>query len=308
MESPDKDRPAQRTPLSAVLSAFLHARAIQRTFRSGNVIVQEGTPGSSAYLLETGEVAAVLHAGTIRAGTLGVLTPGAWFGEIAALDGGLRTATVVAITDVVVWEIEQPALRELMEDNGALALSLAGDAVRRLRGQARRDAKFAVVETAAAFEVTLREMLDRDAALGLATGVALVDVDRFKLCNDTYGHHVGDEVLAVIANRLRASVRPADGVARWGGEEFAVAVSGVAQQADLQIVAARLHASVGAAPLATSAGALALTVSVGMIGIAHDARSPRAQTRALVEAADRLLYAAKEGGRDCVRCAWLGGS
>jgi diguanylate cyclase (GGDEF)-like protein len=185
-------------------------------------------------------------------------------------------------------------------------MALAADAVRRLRGQARRDRKFAVVETAAAFETTLREMLDRDAARGLGTGVALVDIDGFKLCNDTYGHQVGDEALAVIANRLRASVRPADTVARWGGEEFAVGVSGVVQRADLEMVAARLHAAIGGEPLATSAGALTLTVSVGMLGIAQDSVAPKAEIRDLLEAVDRLLYAAKEAGRDCFRCAWLG--
>jgi diguanylate cyclase (GGDEF)-like protein len=240
----------------------------------------------------------------MRAGTLDILGPGAWFGEIAVLDGGVRTATVVAISEVTVWEISQDDLTALFKSNGAFALALTAEALRRMRGQARRDTKFALVETAASFESGLREMLSEARTQGVGLGVALVDIDHFKTCNDTYGHRVGDEVIAVVAKRLCSSLRPTDRVARWGGEEFAVAVGGLTTVAEMEKVAERLRAAVATAPLTTSAGAVQLTVSVGMVGLLLDACEAARATQRLIEEADRLLYQAKVEGRNCARCAW----
>jgi diguanylate cyclase (GGDEF)-like protein len=80
--------------------------------------------------------------------------------------------------------------------------------------------------TGLATRLLLRDRLDTavDAARRRQTGLALlmVDLDKFKDINDTFGHHAGDEVLRVTADRLLAAVRKADTVARFGGDEFVV--------------------------------------------------------------------------------------
>ncbi len=130
-------------------------------------------------------------------------------------------------------------------------------------------------------------------AVRAQTGL-IVDVDHFKSVNDTYGHHVGDEVLRIIGQRLAGVVRGGDLVARWGGEEFCVvALAGGAQVKDL---AERLRAAIADSPFETSAGALHITVSVGSASISRDV--PAADD--MLRAADRALYEAKRTGRNRV--------
>ncbi|GID32445.1 diguanylate cyclase [Paractinoplanes brasiliensis] len=125
---------------------------------------------------------------------------------------------------------------------------------------------------------------------------AMVDIDFFKKINDTYGHGVGDEVIREVADRLSRCLRAGDIICRYGGEEFAVLLTGAsAQQAE--IVARRLHAAVGDAPIVTEAGALRVTVSVGVTGAAH----AHPEVQRLLDTADQALYDAKRSGRDRVR-------
>jgi len=122
-------------------------------------------------------------------------------------------------------------------------------------------------------------------------GLVLVDVDHFKLVNDRYGHAVGDAVLREIAAVLTRSVRAMDVVARWGGEEFLVALPGGtgAQGAD---AAVRVCRRVRDHPWHRLAPGLSLTVSAGV------SSGTAAELDAVLHRADTALYAAKDSGRD----------
>jgi eukaryotic-like serine/threonine-protein kinase len=127
------------------------------------------------------------------------------------------------------------------------------------------------------------------------SAAVMVDIDVFKKVNDTYGHAVGDEVIREVAGRLSHCLREEDVICRYGGEEFAVLLSGAsAQQADA--VAARLHDAIGARPVDTAAGPLVVTVSVGVT----TRRLEPADTEGLLSSADEALYAAKRAGRNQV--------
>ena len=125
----------------------------------------------------------------------------------------------------------------------------------------------------------------------------LLDLDHFKLINDTYGHPTGDEVLCAVASRVRDAVRAGDIVGRIGGEEFAVLLPHTPLDVARQ-VAERVRASVGAI-----AEPAALTVSIGVASVPRMA----ADAEELLLAADQGLYRAKRSGRDRVVVAERGG-
>jgi diguanylate cyclase (GGDEF)-like protein len=124
----------------------------------------------------------------------------------------------------------------------------------------------------------------------------LLDLDHFKEINDNHGHLTGDLVLQVAAQRLAAVIRPAETLARWGGEEFAVLATGLDREGALAL-GERMRTAICGKPIEVRDQLLDLTASVG-IAIADDGA---ADPDAVVGAADRALYAAKDAGRNRVR-------
>jgi len=135
---------------------------------------------------------------------------------------------------------------------------------------------------------------------GRLVSVLMIDIDRFKGVNDAHGHLAGDEVLRLVANTIRATIRKEDFVARFGGEEFVV----VARETALdgaKLLAERIRHAVERSRCFWQDRELAATVSVGVTVSDVPARYVPGETeRRLIEAADRALYRAKEGGRNRV--------
>ena len=140
-------------------------------------------------------------------------------------------------------------------------------------------------------------LLARRRRAGDAVGVLMIDVDRFKVLNDTYGHHAGDEVLRSIGAAVVAAVREDDVPARYGGEEFVVLLRNPTPEVALE-VGERVRKAVGRMDL-SRLGIPAVSVSVG-VAVAHVADQPVAE---IVAEADRALYRAKRAGRDRVVAA-----
>ena len=131
-------------------------------------------------------------------------------------------------------------------------------------------------------------------------GLLMLDIDHFKRINDTHGHDVGDLALKAMAEVLQQSVRDVDVVARLGGEEFVVLAADTPSERALEM-AHRLRERVAAIalPLAGTGEVLRFTVSVGVAC----ATASHIDPEALLKQADEQLYAAKHGGRNCVRLA-----
>jgi diguanylate cyclase (GGDEF)-like protein/PAS domain S-box-containing protein len=123
--------------------------------------------------------------------------------------------------------------------------------------------------------------------------VLTIDVDHFKLINDTYGHLVGDECLKEVAARLKSKIRKVDTIARTGGEEFTAVVSGLNKASDAEKVAASLM-RVFEAPVELPFGALGVTVSVGVAVYPDDA----VDSTTLRRLSDEAMYRAKRAGRN----------
>ncbi|SDF66383.1 diguanylate cyclase (GGDEF) domain-containing protein [Blastococcus aurantiacus] len=134
--------------------------------------------------------------------------------------------------------------------------------------------------------------LHRGRRAGSMTGLLFVDLDGFKAVNDRHGHATGDTVLRVIADRLRAALRPGDVVCRLGGDEFVVLVEGVTDERDLVELAERLIGTVSR-PIRRSGADLRVGASVG-IAVTQDAG---VDADVLFAEADAAVYRAKERGR-----------
>jgi two-component system cell cycle response regulator len=146
----------------------------------------------------------------------------------------------------------------------------------------------------------LSEALERDLALAkrhaMPISLILLDVDRFKTINDTFGHRGGDAALVQLARLLSGMQRKESLVARYGGEEFAVLLRNVAP-AGAEVFAERMRIAVERARFDLPQGPVSLTVSIGMaVSSLDDAEDPDT----LIEKADRYLYLSKTRGRNCM--------
>ena len=140
----------------------------------------------------------------------------------------------------------------------------------------------------------LHQEWDRTLRSGGVISFIMVDIDRFKLVNDTYGHPVGDEVLETIAYILKNSIRSGDIVGRYGGEEFGIVmVNSTSDEAAL--AADRYRRVIQMAVFQSKKGEFSVTASFGTA----DSRR-RENVAELVAAADAALYKAKETGRNKV--------
>jgi len=125
----------------------------------------------------------------------------------------------------------------------------------------------------------------------------MLDIDHFKQVNDTYGHAAGDDVIRVVAERLRGVIRTMDLLGRYGGEEFALVLPETDEGA--APLAERLREAIQATPISTCEGEIAITISVGVAIMDTD----DADLAALLNRADGALYEAKHAGRNCVMVA-----
>jgi two-component system chemotaxis response regulator CheY len=141
--------------------------------------------------------------------------------------------------------------------------------------------------------------------------VILLDIDRFKAINDSYGHEAGDRTLKLVAELLAQQMRSYDVVGRWGGEEFLLLLPG-ASPAEAAAAAERIRARLAHARLPVPGVELTLSASLGVATLTPAASQPPASAEAgdawldqLVRAADRALYQSKHGGRNRVSVAEL---
>jgi diguanylate cyclase (GGDEF)-like protein/PAS domain S-box-containing protein len=138
----------------------------------------------------------------------------------------------------------------------------------------------------------LQRTLERWGVQASTVGVFIVDLDHFKVINDSLGHELGDALIIEVANRLRDCVRPGDMVARLGGDEFAMMCEDATSIERVESIAARIAEGLDT-PIEIAGRAIHVSASVG---IALPS-TPSATAASLLRDADIALYQAKDGGR-----------
>ena len=145
------------------------------------------------------------------------------------------------------------------------------------------------------FEAHLRQAIVHVERTGQAATLMFLDLDRFKLVNDTWGHLAGDAVLWAVASALRQAVRDSDVVARLGGDEFAVILAGCSLARAARIGEELLHA-ISTVAVPWEGHVIRIGCSIGIAGI-----NPGMGVEDAVAAADMQCYRAKAAGRNTVR-------
>ncbi|MFI6478978.1 GGDEF domain-containing protein [Nonomuraea sp. NPDC050663] len=161
-----------------------------------------------------------------------------------------------------------------------------------LQAAARTDAKTGLLN-AAAWQREADTEIVRARRTGETLALLIIDIDHFKRVNDSYGHLVGDQVLAGVAATLRTQLRDYDVVGRFGGEEFVVLLPR-ADVAEARRVAERLRSRVGRMAIAADDALITVTISAGVAVMSLHGDD----LIELLAAADLALYRAKELGRD----------
>ncbi len=192
----------------------------------------------------------------------------------------LRSAEVRVIGQRKTIEFQR---KELEEKNARLEFLAAHDPLTELYN--RRE-----------FDRLLEKEISRIRRYGGAVCIVMIDLDDFKMVNDTYGHHAGDAALVRTAGLLSANLRGSDILARWGGEEFIVLLP----DADIDrgiAVAEKLRAVLDGQPLEIRGSSIRLTAS---FGVAATDESGAGDFELLYQAADCALYKAKHAGKNRV--------
>lgn len=218
--------------------------------------------------------------------------------EELALTVVTRTGTRVPVvanarmhgSEFVLWSVMRSEKREKLQSEVLSARNTLQGQTRVLELLASRDELTGLLNRRASTQ-SIQTLIAAADEAGTDVTVLLLDIDRFKAINDTYGHDAGDNVLRQLGAALQSTVRLHEVVGRYGGEEFILAIAGNEEAA-----ARSLNERVHAAAASVSAPGAPVTVSVGL---RRRLRSDGATLHEVVKAADRALYEAKASGRNC---------
>ena len=316
-----QERIENETPFLSLLNLIEQGKTDQkvkeRICQPGEIILREHEPGDDFYVIRSGQT--VVIKGEFQNPTiLGFRSTGEAIGEMALLENLPRSATVIALDVVCLLTFSREAFYQFLRENPSFSLNLMNilsgrirkSEEERMRGYAREKEQVVVVETLSkqATHDPLTGLFNRrylDQILygeiahalqsGSMVGILMVDVDHFKRINDRYGHKAGDLMLQALGELMKNSVRLADIVCRYGGEEFVIVMPG-ASEATVSKCAEEVRSKFQGLHVASENQEIRATVSLGVaIYPLHGSNVDEVFVNA-----DRALYRAKQQGRNRV--------
>ncbi len=291
--------------------------ALERVCVPGEIIMEENETENIFYIIRSGYAAVVK--GSLNTPTvLGFRKVGDAIGEMALLENRPRSATVIALTDVSLWSMSRETFYQFLAENPAFNLNLMSMLSWRIReaseelqrGYAREQQQVEVLEDLSEQAVrdpltgafnrrymdkVLADEMIRTLQTNSTLGILMADVDHFKQVNDTYGHKAGDMMLQELVKLLKHSVRGADSVCRYGGEEFAILMPGASLDV-LGRIAEEIRARFEALRLEFDGRQIQTTISLGAASYPQHGSNG---SEVLIHA-DQALYQAKRSGRNRV--------
>jgi len=155
-----------------------------------------------------------------------------------------------------------------------------------------------ILNRRAFIELTEAELADA-ADLSVPCCLAMMDIDHFKIFNDTYGHLAGDEALRHTVKTIKAKLRKNDFIGRYGGEEFLLFFYGADEKTGHRVLE-RLRKHLAESPVSLENGPVAITASFGLAVVDMKKPAEKGYVQKLIKDADTALYAAKQSGRNRV--------
>ncbi len=284
-------------------------------FSPGEIILSPEIENRKIYFLLSGQLG--VHLESPDSQMLRTIEVGDCVGELSLIEDINPSAYVLARVASQLLVLPNKMLWEMVYADGRIAKNLLSIISKRLllntdlilqeKAQTRKLEQFAMVDGLTGvynrrwFDKAMNRHFNRFQHNREAFTLCMVDVDHFKQYNDNCGHQAGDVALATLAKVLSESIRPTDFVARYGGEEFSLILPGTGAK-DAEIVAERLCNTVRKTKIQMSDGKPLPSITISM-GLAQ--MRPGYTLDNLIEAADKELYNAKEGGRDCFRTCSL---
>lgn len=180
---------------------------------------------------------------------------------------------------------------------GALAVMTdvtgLNQAQRKLEKQAHTD-HLSGISNRFHFQTLLSQIIDDRRANSTPFAVLFIDLDHFKSVNDTFGHHIGDQLICEVTERISNSIRPEDLVARLGGDEFGVILKHLDEPVISEKIARRILSNLKSS-FALADSNIYISASIGIAQFPEDGKTPEK----LLQCADLSMYRAKEEGRSC---------
>lgn len=277
---------------------------------TGELLLSPGVPNENVYVVLSGELS--VHLGSPETPSLANMEVGACAGEMSIIEDKDPSAYVMAVEPTHLLVIHKTTLWEMVDASHEFSKNLLvvlservrsrnhfiADSIgdwRKLEQHATTDALTGLSNRHAMEESFPREV-ERCRKDATPVSLIMIDVDNFKKFNDMFGHVAGDRALSVVSRILQSQFRTRDLLVRYGGDEFAVLLPGVAKDEALTI-AERVRQTVSGTTEDSDDSLITVPVQISM-GIAElDSRST---FESLLRAADKALYRAKDKGRNTV--------
>lgn len=283
------------------LASQIAEKCIVSEHPAGVKIITEGEQGNELFMILSGSVSIVAQGREITR-----RTAKQHVGEMALINpNACRSASVITTEETVSAKISEPDFTKIAETKPTLWRLLAGELGERIGKRNEYEAKleFAVNHDALTwlpnrklFTERFAEAIKHARAANAECAVLYLDLDKFKPVNDTFGHHTGDQLLKQAAERIRQCVDKSAMVARVGGDEFAILLTGPDTRENASSIAARLVEELRR-PFRIDPIYVSVSASVGIAFYPYHGED----VPTLMQRADSALYDAKRGGRDNFR-------